>query len=121
MSGSEVLRRRDERGVGTALALAVIGAVVALLVGLAAIALVLETRARVSGATDAAALAAADTAMGNATGVPCDRATALAADAGVVVADCAQRGALVRVRGTAEVLGLTVAAEAVAGPPLADP
>jgi hypothetical protein len=108
-----------ERGAGTALALAVAAAVVGLFVVLAAVAVVLEARRRVVTVADASALAAADTALGNATGVPCARAAALARSAHLDLDRCAQRGDLVRVSVSTSVLGFAVAAEAVAGPPVA--
>ena len=109
----------DERGAGTALALAVVAAVVALFVLLAAVAVVLDARRRSVSVADAAALAGADTALGNASGVPCERAAHLAASAHLRLDACAQRGDLVRVAVSTVVLGLAVRAEAVAGPPVA--
>lgn len=106
-----------ERGAGSALAVAVVGALAAALVLAAAVAGVLIAHARVRTAADAAALAGADAALGNATGVPCERAAESAALAGVVVDRCAQRGPLVRVRVSVVVLGVPLAAEALAGPP----
>ena len=108
----------DERGAGTALALGVAAAVVALSVVLAGLAVVLDARRRAVSVADAAALAGADTALGNATGVPCDRAAALTASAHLRLDACAQRKDLVRVAVSASVLGLAVRAEAVAGPPV---
>lgn len=106
-----------EEGAGTALAVALVAAIVVVFGLGAAVAVLLETRHRVVATADAAALAAADTALGNATGVPCDRAAAIAVDARVSVESCRQRGALVRVGTAASVLGVTVRAVAVAGPP----
>jgi secretion/DNA translocation related TadE-like protein len=107
-----------DQGSGTALALAVVAAVVALFVVLAAVAIVLDARRRVVSVADAAALAGADTALGNATGVPCDRAAAMTASAHLRLARCAQRGDLVRVSVSTAVLGFALTAEAVAGPPV---
>jgi hypothetical protein len=108
---------RGERGAGTALALGVVAAVVALFVVLAGVAVVLDARRRVVSVADAAALAGADTALGNATGVPCDRAAALTASADLRLDACAQREDLVKVAVSTSVLGLALRAEAVAGPP----
>ncbi|GAA2750032.1 hypothetical protein [Amnibacterium kyonggiense] len=108
-----------EGGAGTALAAAVIAAVIAVFVLAAAAAVVLDAHRRVVAAADAAALAGADVALGNATGTPCGRAADLVADAGLRLDRCAQRGVLVRVRASTVVLGIPVAADALAGPPRA--
>ncbi len=108
---------KREEGAGTVLALALVAAVVAAFLLAAAGALVLDGHRRVVAAADAAALAGADVALGNATGAPCDRAAALAAVTGVRLDRCAQHGTLVRVHATTTVLGVEVGADAVAGPP----
>lgn len=108
---------RREEGAGTALAVALVAAVVAAFLLAAVAAAVLDARRRVATAADAAALAGADVALGAATGVPCVRAAELAASAGVRLDGCAQRGDLVRVRLSTTVLGVALAADAVAGPP----
>ena len=107
----------DEQGAGTALALALVAAIAAVAVLLGAVGLVLDTRRRVASAADAAALAGADVALGNATGIPCDRAADVAGANGVALEGCEQAGDLVRVTASAVVLGLPVRAVAVAGPP----
>jgi CRISPR/Cas system-associated exonuclease Cas4 (RecB family) len=99
------------------LAVGLVAAVVAAFLLAAAVAVVLDGHRRVVSAADAAALAGADVALGNATGVPCDRAVALAADAGVRLDRCAQRGTLVRVHASTVVLGVALGADAVGGPP----
>ncbi|MGT2425381.1 Rv3654c family TadE-like protein [Amnibacterium kyonggiense] len=106
-----------EGGAGTALAVAVIAAIVLVFVLAAGAALVLDARRRVVAAADAAALAGADVALGDATGSPCGRAAELAAAAGVRLDRCDQRGVLVRVRASTAVLGIGVVADALAGPP----
>jgi len=106
-----------EEGAGTALAVALVAAIAACAVLLAGVAVVLVTRAGVAAGADAAALAAADTALGNSTGVPCERAAEAAAANGVDLERCEQAGDVVRVVAAATVLGLAVRVPAVAGPP----
>lgn len=108
---------RREEGAGTVLAIGLVAAVVAVFLLAAAAAVLLDGHRRVVAAADAAALAGADVALGNATGVPCDRAAAIAAAAAVRLDRCAQRGTLVKVRATTVVLGVALGADAVAGPP----
>lgn len=108
---------RKEEGAGTVLALALVAAVIAAFLLAAAAAIVLDGHRRVVAAADASALGAADVALGNATGVPCERATALAAGAGVLLDRCTLRGTLVRVHASTVVLGVALGADAVAGPP----
>jgi secretion/DNA translocation related TadE-like protein len=107
----------DDEGAGTALAVAVVAAVVVLFALLATVAVVLDAHRRVEATADAAALAGADTALGNATGLPCARAAGITAAAGLRLDRCEQRDTLVRVRASTSVLGLPFVAEAVAGPP----
>jgi Tfp pilus assembly protein PilX len=104
-------------GAGAALAVALVAAMVVLFTLLAATAVVLDAHRRVEATADAAALAGADAALGNATGVPCDRASGITAAAGLLLERCEQRDTLVRVRVSTSVLGLPLAAVAVAGPP----
>lgn len=111
-----------EEGAGTVMAVTVIAVIVSVVVLLAPVAVVLEARHRAEAAADSAALAAADTALGLATGTPCTRAgEVVAAVAGPVLVSCRQRGDLVRVEVRADPLGLPVTAVAVAGPPPGDP
>jgi secretion/DNA translocation related TadE-like protein len=84
---------------------------------LAAIGVVLDARRRAAGAADAAALAAADVALGNAVGVPCDRAAEVAVANGVALLSCERSGPKVRVATGTTVLGVPVRVVAVAGPP----
>lgn len=76
----------------------------------------LTVRHRVIGAADAAALAAADTAIGDAAGEPCDRAHQIATRHGAVVNACQLDGLTVTVGLSATVLGIPVTAWARAGP-----
>ncbi|MFD2757829.1 Rv3654c family TadE-like protein [Gulosibacter faecalis] len=79
---------RSERGSGTVLAVAIIGATVSLAVALCLVlgAFVAHTRASV--AADAAALAAADSASGRIPGDACGRAAAIAAEHRVTLTGC---------------------------------
>ncbi|WP_347882092.1 Rv3654c family TadE-like protein [Amnibacterium sp. CER49] len=106
-----------DRGAGTVLAVGVVAALAALLVLLLPLAAVLAARGTAAQAADAAALAGADTALGAAPGVPCDRAAALAAANGAALATCEQSALVVRVDVVVTVLGLPLHAVATAGPP----
>lgn len=98
---------------------------VAMLVGLCAAGLALASvsgavaaHQRLVGASDSAALAAADTASGRVAGEPCDRASEIAAALAVRLAACAvSPDGSVTVTTNTEILGVTVAASARAGPP----
>jgi hypothetical protein len=108
---------RCDHGAGTALALALVAAVVTVSALLFGVAVALDAHRRVVATADAAALAGADTALGNATGLPCARAAGMVAAAALRLDGCAQRGTLVRVRVSTSVLGVALGAVAVAGPP----
>ncbi len=114
--------RRREEGAGTALAVAVIAAVLVCAMLAGAVAVVLDARRRAAAAADAAALAGADTALGLAVGTPCARAGEVAAAGGAELAACEQRGALIRVRAAVPLpllplpVGDRVEVVAVAGP-----
>lgn len=106
-----------EAGVGSALAVGLVGAVVAAFLLAAAGGVVLVAHQRVAAAADAAALAAADVGLGVATGLPCDAASAMAQRAQVRLDSCAVHGPFVRVRLSSVALGVPLVAEALAGPP----
>jgi hypothetical protein len=110
-----------ERGAGTALAIGVAGAVAVGALGLAAGVPSLVARHVALVTADAAALAAADVALGTVPGVPCERASAVAAAAGAALEACRQKGVLVRVRVVVPAPLGPVPGEAQAGPPSADP
>jgi high-affinity K+ transport system ATPase subunit B len=79
--------------------------------------MVLVTRSSVAGAADAAALAAADTAVGLVAGVPCEQA-ALVANANHVDLDsCRADGLVLTVSVSRSILGFRVGAITTAGPP----
>ncbi|MHA6667242.1 Rv3654c family TadE-like protein [Homoserinimonas sp. A447] len=107
---------RDESGAGSILVVAILAAVL----GLSALSVplysVLAVKGVASGAADAAALAAADVAIGLAPGVPCVAAARIAEANGTVLSACQPDGLVVTVRVEAVVLGFTVGATATAGP-----
>jgi secretion/DNA translocation related TadE-like protein len=72
---------------------------------------------RLSGAADAAALAAADAASGAVTGIPCDRAAEVAASAGATVTRCDLDGLVATVTVSAPFGALAASVSARAGPP----
>lgn len=112
---------RDETGAGSILVVAILAAVL----GLSALSVplysVLAMKGVTSGAADAAALAAADVAIGRAPGVPCLAAARIAEANGTVLAACQPDGLVITVRVEGGVLGFTVGATASAGPPAAKP
>jgi secretion/DNA translocation related TadE-like protein len=77
----------------------------------------LAARQAVAGAADAAALAAADVAVGRVPGVPCELAADVAAANGATLSSCAADGLVVTVTASRGLLGILVTASATAGPP----
>jgi secretion/DNA translocation related TadE-like protein len=108
---------RGDDGAGSVLAVAVIGAVLAMTVLLVPLYTVLAARVRAEGAADAAALAAADVAIGIAPGIPCAVAAAVAEANGATVTECHADGVIVTVGVSTTVLGFPVRSAATAGPP----
>jgi secretion/DNA translocation related TadE-like protein len=108
---------RPERGAATVLMVGVIAVVVAVATFAAGLGLVVTARHRASAAADAAALAAADTALGATSGIPCERAATVAVAAGVHLAACRQEGVCARVEVRLSVLTFEVRARSRAGPP----
>lgn len=115
-AGRSVTRDR-ERGSGTILAISVIAAVIALIGMLVPVGVALAIKQQVSGAADAAALAAADTASGLVAGFPCENATRAAALNGTQLARCELDGLIATVAARTGYLGFEIAVEARAGPP----
>lgn len=93
------------------------GAAALLTVSLAAVAAGAVFSQRLAGTTDAAALAAADTASGAVTGVPCERAADLAHVSGFSLRACDVDGLIATVTVSGRFGGIEVAASARAGPP----
>lgn len=108
--------RRDE-GSGSILVVALIGAVVAMSLMLLPLFMAFATRHSVAGAADAAALAAADTAIGIVAGEPCAAAGTVAASYGATVLTCELDGLVATITAARTVLGVAVTATATAGPP----
>ncbi len=106
----------DERGAGSALGLGVVAVTVALLLLLLPLAVALQGRQLAANAADAAALAAADTAMGAVPGEPCGNAARVAAAGGVELLDCRIEAAVATVLVARPVLGGAARAAATAGP-----
>lgn len=107
----------EERGSGSILAVAIVAAVLMLFSLVLPIATVLATQQRAAGAADAAALAAADVAVGIRSGSPCPVAATVAAANAARLDGCLVDGATATVRVTASVLGFAVSALATAGRP----
>jgi secretion/DNA translocation related TadE-like protein len=106
-----------ERGSGSVLGVAIIGAIVCLSTTVVPLYAVLAARSAVAGAADAAALAAADARVGAVTGYPCDRAAEVAAANGASLTSCEVDGLVATVRVSSAILGFNLAATATAGPP----
>lgn len=108
---------RGDRGAGSILAVGVLATIVATLLLITPLWRVLIIRAEMTGAADAAALAAADVARGISPGVPCVVAASVARANGALVNECLADGVIVTVRVSATVLAFSVTATATAGPP----
>ncbi|HEY9499930.1 MAG TPA: Rv3654c family TadE-like protein [Terrimesophilobacter sp.] len=115
------MQLRGDAGAGSLLAVAVIGAVLAMSLLLVPLYTVLAARVRVEGAADAAALAAADVAIGIVPGVPCAVAAAVAEANGATLTECHADGVIVTVGVSTTILGFPVRSAATAGPPGAAP
>ena len=102
---------------GTALAAGVLTVAATLSLGLAAVGGAAVTAQRTAGAADAAALAAADTALGFASGVPCERAAEVVSQARLTLIGCDVDGVTVTVEAAAVTGVFRVHARARAGPP----
>ncbi len=111
-------RVRGEAGAGSPLAVAVVGAILSMVLLLVPLYSVLGTRSLAMGAADAAALAAADVAIGIVPGIPCEAAASVARVNHAMVTGCQVDGVIVTVRVSVAILGLPVSATATAGPPL---
>jgi len=112
--------RRDERGAGTVLAVALLGAIVA--AGAAALfaVAVLAAQQRVQNAADAAALAAADTLSGRSGGYPCPNAERAATLNEASVTECSADSLVAAVTVTRDWATFQLTARARAGPPGSD-
>jgi secretion/DNA translocation related TadE-like protein len=108
---------RHESGSGSVLALAVVAMLAVLTLAAVGVGAALAQRQRVIAAADAAALAAADTALGIHPGVPCEVAAEVVAAHGATLDGCAVEGVVATVSASARVAGVLVTAQARAGPP----
>lgn len=106
-----------QRGAGTILMVGLIASVVALTALVIPLYWALSVRHALAGATDAAALAAADTASGLIAGYPCENAARLAAANGARIEECTVDGRIVTVSASRRILGILVTTSATAGPP----
>lgn len=110
-------RAGSDRGSGSVLAVALIGATMTVTVLVVPLLAVLALGQSVQNAADAAALAAADTASGAVSGVPCTAADAAAGLNGASVVSCAVDGLIASVTVARSALGFDFSSSARAGPP----
>ena len=114
-------RAASERGSGTVLVVAVLGAVVLLAVTMIPLGGAFVASQGAANAADAAALAAADVASGLIPGVACEAAARAASVNGAALAGCELKGAVAQVSVTLDwsALGwaMSSSARARAGPP----
>ena len=106
-----------DRGAASVLALAIVGAVVALTALVVPVTTTFVASQRAANAADAAALAAADAASGAVPAVPCELAASAAARNGAVLVDCRTDGPVASVAATVSAFGIEHRAVARAGPP----
>lgn len=110
-------RVMGERGSGSVLAVALVGAITAVASLSLPLYMGLAVRQSVAAAADASALAAADVAVGIVPGYPCDEARRVAAANGAVLGGCELDGLVATVSATRWILGIPVTSSATAGPP----
>jgi secretion/DNA translocation related TadE-like protein len=113
--GGERRAMRGDRGAGSILAVAIIGALAAMLTLLFPLCAVLAVKQKVAGAADAAAVAAADVAVGTLPGLPCAAAAIVAEANGAVLRSCTVSVTSATVRTQIRLLGFSVTATATAG------
>lgn len=106
-----------EAGAGAVLALALVGALVAVSLAVLVLGSALAVRQRVIAAADAAALAAADTASGAVAGTPCDVAAQVAAAHATRLTACRLDGLVAVVTVSGAFGAVPVTARSTAGPP----
>ena len=105
-----------DRGAGTVLGLAILGVFLALTLMLVPAWAMLATKQKLSGAADAAALAAADARLGVVGDYPCPLAATVARANGAALAACEVDGLIVTVAVSGTIAGIRVTATATAGP-----
>jgi secretion/DNA translocation related TadE-like protein len=106
-----------EEGAGSILVVGIAATIIAIVFLLLPFSAALVAKDRASGAADAAALAAADVAVGIRPGSPCTAAAVTAEANGAAVTRCEVDGAIVTVQVAISAAGLSVRAIATAGPP----
>lgn len=108
---------RDERGAGTALALAIVACELSLALLVTGVGSAAIAQARAAAVADAAALAAADALSGFVDGPPCELARAVAGAGGARLEACRVAALDVRVAVAIPLGPLQARADARAGPP----
>jgi len=108
---------REQRGAGTLLMVGLVATVIAIAALVIPLYWALSVRHALSAATDAAALAAADTASGLVGGYPCENAALLAHVNDAHIEECTVDGRIVTVTASRRILGILVTTSATAGPP----
>jgi secretion/DNA translocation related TadE-like protein len=117
MSRDSTARERDhERGSGSILTVALLGAVFTVTAVLIPVLALLPVNQAVQGAADAAALAAADTASGLVPGVPCEMAALAARLNGAGLAGCTVDDLVATVSVSRSAGIFTIGSSARAGP-----
>jgi secretion/DNA translocation related TadE-like protein len=106
---------------GVALGVGALAIAATLAVGVGAVGAAAVRSARAGGVADAAALAAADTAAGAVSGVPCERAAQVAAASGASLLACDLEGTTATIRVGVGGGPFAAEARARAGLPLAAP
>jgi secretion/DNA translocation related TadE-like protein len=104
-----------ERGAGSVLGVAIIGALISMLTLLIPLCAVLAAKQEAAGAADAAAIAAADIAVGTLPGLPCAAAASIAEANGAVLRSCTVNLSNATVLTEIRMLGFSVTARATAG------
>jgi secretion/DNA translocation related TadE-like protein len=112
------MRLVDDHGSGSVLAMAILGGVGVLLTLLVPLYVGLGIRESVGDAADAAALAAADVAAGISPGSPCAVAAEIVTANHARLEGCAVDGLVVTVSASDGFLGISLRANATAGPPV---
>lgn len=109
--------RAGERGSGTVLAAALLGATVLVTGAVLLVIGVLAAQQGVQNAADSAALAAADTLSGRAAGYPCENAATAAQLNSATITSCSSDSLVATVAVTCDWAELRLTARARAGPP----
>lgn len=107
----------DDTGSGSVLTVALVGSIAALASLSLPLYMGLAVRQSVAAAADAAALGAADVAVGIVPGYPCDVAARVAAANGAALTGCELDGLVATVSATRWIVGIPVSSHATAGPP----